>query len=541
MSAHLKSPYPSWLKSAVFYEVYPQSFFDSNGDGIGDIVGIEQKLDYLHSLGVNTVWINPCFASPFQDAGYDVSDYYQVAPRYGTNQELQHLFSTARQRGFRILLDLVPGHTSIEHPWFKSSSRHERNQYTDYYIWTDNAWTWEVPGYRAVSGFSERDGSYITNFFYFQPALNYGFANPDPAQPWQQSVDAPGPQLVRQELKNIIRYWLNLGAAGFRVDMAFSLVKGDPGARQTIKLWQEIRQMLDEEYPDAVLLSEWGVPERAIVGGFHLDFCLPFAMPGYTALLRKPFGPGPGMDPYGFSFFDPRGKGNILEFLDEFNRHYQAIDGKGMIVLPTGNHDINPRLSKGRTDADIELVYLFMLTMPIVPCIYYGDEIGMQTLDGLPSKEGGYSRTGSRTPMQWAESPNAGFSTSPAEGLYLPVDTRQDRPTVATQEARPGSLLNKVRQIVAMRNAHPVLQATAAFDIVYAEPGEVPLVYTRTLENQSALVAINPASQPVEIQMNIPFTSITQTLYGPPDALRYIGSHWNLRLPPVSGAVYLVE
>jgi maltose alpha-D-glucosyltransferase/alpha-amylase len=541
MPPHPNLPFPSWLENAVFYEIYPQSFYDSNGDGIGDIPGIELKLDYLQSLGVNAVWINPCFESPFQDAGYDVSDYLQVAPRYGTNQDLKRLFTEAHRRGIRILLDLVPGHTSIEHPWFKASSRHAPNPYSDYYIWTDNAWTWEVPGYRAVSGFSERDGSYITNFFYFQPALNYGFANSDPAQPWQLSVDAPGPQLVRQELKHIIRFWLDQGASGFRVDMAFSLVKGDPGARQTIKLWQEVRHMLDEEYPDAVLLSEWGVPERAIAGGFHMDFCLPFAMPGYTSLLRKPYGPGPGTDPYGFSFFDPRGKGNILEFLDEFNRHHHAIDGKGLIVLPTGNHDINPRLSKGRTFADIELVYLFMMTMPVVPCIYYGDEIAMRTLDGLPSKEGGYSRTGSRTPMQWAEIPNAGFSSGPEESLYLPVDTRLDRPTVATQEAQPGSLLNKIRQIVAMRSAYLVLQATASFSTVYAQPGEVPLVYTRSDDNQTALVAINPANYPVEIPLPISFSSINGVLYGPQDALSQSGNHWKLYLPPISGGVYLIQ
>src|SRR5512137_2970744 len=136
---HAPATYPGWLEDAIFYEIYPQSFNDSNGDGIGDIPGILRKLDYLESLGVNALWLNPCFESPFQDAGYDVSDYYRVAPRYGTNEDLVMLFRQASKLGIRVLLDLVPGHTSVEHPWFKKSCRQERNQFSDYYVWTDSA------------------------------------------------------------------------------------------------------------------------------------------------------------------------------------------------------------------------------------------------------------------------------------------------------------------------------------------------------------------------------------------------------------------
>ena len=220
---------PDWLEKAVFYEIYPQSFYDSNCDGIGDLPGILQKLDYLQYLGVNAIWLNPCFDSPFQDAGYDVRDYYKIAARYGTNDDARHLFDEAHRRGIHILLDLVPGHTSIEHPWFQASARHERNEYSDWYIWTDSGWTWEVPGLRLVNGYGDRDATFITNFFYCQPALNFGFANPDPRYPWQSPVDAPGPQRVRQEMRNIMKFWLDLGCDGFRVDMAASLIKNDPG------------------------------------------------------------------------------------------------------------------------------------------------------------------------------------------------------------------------------------------------------------------------------------------------------------------------
>ena len=470
---------PEWLQSAIFYQIYPQTFYDSNGDGIGDIPGIIRKLDYLQSLGITAIWLNPCYVSPFQDAGYDVADYYKVAKRYGTNSDLKKLFEEGSKRGIRILLDLVPGHTSIQHPWFRESCKPERNPYTDYYIWTDAHWKWEIPGYRVISGYSQRDGCYLTNFFYSQPALNSGFANPDPSQPWQQPIDAPGPMRVRQELKNIIRFWLEMGASGFRVDMAGSLVKGDPGNRETMKLWQEIRGWLDVEFPDACLLSEWGVPSQAIQAGFHMDFCIPFGMPGYTALLRKAYGPGPGTDPYGFSFFDAQGHGNIMEFLDEYIRHYQNTFKKGLIALPTGNHDINPRISKGRTVTDLELVFLFILTMPGVPFIWYGDEIGMRSFDNLVSKEGGYNRTGARTPMQWSWENNAGFSTAASGKLYLPIDPAPDRPNVLQQESDPDSLLQRVRRLIAIRKSHPALQASAPFKILFAQPGKYPLIFLR--------------------------------------------------------------
>ena len=156
--------------------------------------------------------------------------------------------SSPRQRrlGIRILLDLVPVTPPTECAWFKESCKAERNAYSDWYIWTNSVWTWNAPGVQTVIGYAERDGNYITNFFHFQPALNYGFANPDPNHPWQQPVDAPGPQAVRRELKNIMKFWLDMGASGFRVDMAGSLVKNDPDHKETARLWQEMRAWLDQ-------------------------------------------------------------------------------------------------------------------------------------------------------------------------------------------------------------------------------------------------------------------------------------------------------
>ena len=530
---------PDWLERAVFYEIYPQSFFDSNGDGIGDLPGILKKLEYIQYLGVNAVWLNPCFASPFQDAGYDVSDYYQVAPRYGDNADLQTLFKEAARLGIRILLDLVPGHTSTENAWFKESCRPERNKYSDWYIWTNSVWTWNAPGVQTVIGYSERDGNYITNFFHFQPALNYGFANPDPKHPWQQPVDAPGPQAVRQELKNIMKFWLDLGASGFRVDMAGSLVKNDPSNKETARLWQEMRAWLERKYPQAALVSEWSVPTVAIPAGFHMDFLLPFASSAYQSLFRQPNAAGASQEISGF--FDPGGHGDIRLFLDEYLPLYHATRAQGFISIPSGNHDTTPRLGNGRSPANLELAFLFLLTMPGVPYLYYGDEIGMRSPDGLRSKEGGYGRTGARTPMQWDASPNAGFSTAPADRLYLPVEAAPDRPTVAAQRADTGSLLNRVHRLIALRQAHPALWAGAAFEPVYAEAGKFPFVYKRTSADESLLVAINPADRPCEISLRADlFKQPPEGLYGETSAFKRNGAQWLLQLPAVSAGIYLV-
>ena len=176
----------SWLKHAVFYEIYPQTFYDTNGDGIGDLPGVIEKLPYVKSLGCNAIWMNPCFDSPFKDAGYDVRNYYKVAERYGTNDDLVRLFEEAHKLGIRILLDLVPGHTSEEHEWFQASRQIEKNEFSSRYIWTKSVFEGAQP-LPFIAGEAERNGCYVLNYFKCQPALNYGFYQPN--QPWQEGVD----------------------------------------------------------------------------------------------------------------------------------------------------------------------------------------------------------------------------------------------------------------------------------------------------------------------------------------------------------------
>ena len=495
--------YPAWLETAVFYQIYPQSFRDTNADGIGDIPGITEKLPCLEELGVNALWLNPCFVSPFQDAGYDVADFRNVAPRYGTNADLVELFRRAHQRGMHVCLDLVAGHTSIEHPWFEDSARAVPGAFADRYIWTPSVWDRGDGSIPFVHGLADRDGNYATNFFYSQPALNYGFANPDPRYPWQQPVDAPGPRATVEELYAVMEYWLSLGADGFRVDMASSLIKNDENKRATIRLWKGLRARLETAFPEAVLISEWGNPTQAIAAGFHVDFMLHFGVPGYPELFFNEASVMRHLRDTVTPFFDRRGAGDACLFVGEYLRHRHATRGRGFITIPSGNHDFQ-RLSCGRDRRDLEIVFTFLLTWPGVPFIYYGDELGMRHLDGLPSKEGGYGRTGARTPMQWDDGQNAGFSDADPSALYLPIDPHRPFPNAASAMSDPDSLRSAVKRLLALRRKTPALGAAGDLEILYAEPSAYPFVYLRFLAGETYLVCLNPRDAEASVRIELP-------------------------------------
>ena len=486
---------PSWLKDAVFYEIYPQSFYDANADGIGDFEGIIRKLDYVKSLGCNALWLNPCFDSPFKDAGYDVRDYKKAADRYGTNDDLVRLFAEAHARNMHVLLDLVAGHTSEEHAWFQESKRAEKNEYSNRYIWTDFCFQPAV-GFPYVGGESERSGVYVLNFFKCQPALNYGFYRCD--QDWQLPMNHPDCIATREALKDVMRFWLDQGCDGFRVDMAASLVKNDDENKSgTCAVWRNIREMLDAEYPEAAMVAEWGHPELSLKAGFHMDFCLDGSENGnngYHSLLRD-YDRGLGQRDFSGdrSFFKKDAGGDITRFLKDYLPRYENTKDDGYYCLITCNHD-TVRPSYNLSCRELKLAYAFLLTMPGVPYLYYGDEIGMRYLD-LPTKEGGYYRTGSRTPMQLCNGKNFGFSEAKSCDIYLPVDNSSDAPTVEDQETDPDSLLNTVRRILHVRHENTDLQAEPNLEIIRAECGELPFVYKRG----ELFLAVNPSGRTVSV------------------------------------------
>ncbi|MCR4924571.1 MAG: glycosylase [Lachnospiraceae bacterium] len=474
---------PEWLDDALFYEIYPQSFMDSNNDGIGDIQGIIKKLDYIKDLGCNAIWLNPCFESPFYDAGYDVTDYYKVAKRYGSNEDLKQLFDQVHKRNMHIILDLVPGHTSVEHEWFKESMKAERNIYTDRYVWTDKVWE-PISGYEAIRGYSERNGAAIVNFFSHQPALNYGYYKV--RKSWQQPMDAEGPKETLKEMMKIMKFWLDMGCDGFRVDMAGSLVKNDKEGQGNIKLWQQVRSFLIKEYPEAVMISEWGEPDKSLKGGFHMDFLLHFGPSHYNDLFRC-------KNPY----FSSKGKGNCKKFVRKYVENYEKTNKKGLICIPSGNHDM-VRLSKNLGKDQQKLAFAFLLSMPGAPFIYYGDEIGMEYNEELPSKEGAYERTGSRTPMQWDDSKNAGFSEADKSMLYLPVNKSAKKVNVKSSLKDPDSLINEIKKLIKLRKKHEALLNNGNIEFINAA---YPLCYERYSREESITVVINPADKEESIKV----------------------------------------
>jgi maltose alpha-D-glucosyltransferase/alpha-amylase len=497
-----------WLADAVLYEVYPQSFADSDGDGIGDLRGVIDHLDHIASLGVDAIWFNPCFASPFVDAGYDVADYLRIAPRYGTNEDMVELVARAGERGIRVLLDLVAGHTSIEHPWFQRElAAQGPDPLGDRYVWREDdpgpGSTGDVPGTPAwVRSPGPRPGWYLKNFYDQQPALNFGWTTTAADQPWRDAVDAPGPRRNREALREVIDFWLSRGVAGFRVDMAFSLIKDDRfrgGAAASTQVWRELRAWMDQAHPDAVLIPE-GTEPRVLDA--PLAFSADFALVIHEAHGSLFDNHGAGVLPFHAQhepFFDAAGRGSTRTFLDAWAEVRRA-DPARPVLLATADHDFSRLCCGSRTSEQLGAALTFLLTWGSVPCLYYGDEIGMRYLPGMPDVEGavcnpGYNRAGCRTPMQWDDGPNAGFSTADPSRLYLPVDPDPARPTVAAQEADPGSTLHLVRRLTSLRRATPALQGRASIRVVHED---YPFAYVR---GESHLVVVNPRQDPAALRL----------------------------------------
>ena len=493
---------PEWLKSAAIYHIYPSTFMDSNGDGIGDLEGIRSKLDYIKSVGFNCIWMSPCFVSAWEDGGYDILDFYKVDPRFGTNEDLKRLIDDAHSKGIKILLDLVAGHTSDKHPWFQESLKAERNEYSDYYIWTKGH-TMPQPSFRWVDNSYPRDGIYLSNFFPIQPALNYGYYKVNPNNSWEQDYNAPGPTAVRNELKKIIAYWCDMGADGFRVDMARSLVKGDNSNGDGVRrLWNEIFTWYNQKYPENIMLSEWSDPEQSLSAGFNIDLLIHNGLGGkvYRPLVCET---SDKLVPTK-CYFTRKGDGDIkdaMKIYTEIYNTYRKIGGYAS--MPTNSHDIWRLTRLNRTTPEEQKVAITLfLTLPTPPIVYYGEEIGMRNLEYAPAKEGSFSsrnRSVCRTPMQWSTERNAGFSTvEDARKLYLPVDYSFTFPTVAEQEKDNNSVLAYVKGLLALRAATPALGVAGEWKYVGDLDNPYPMIYSRTLGEDKYVVVFNPADREVE-------------------------------------------
>jgi glycosidase len=496
----------NWINNAVFYQIYPTSFYDGNKDGTGDFKGITEKLQYVKDLGVDAVWLNPFYKSPFKDGGYDIEDYCSVDGRFGTLEDFDHFVFEAKRLGLKIIIDLVIGHTSDKHPWFIQSAKDEKNMYSDFYIWTDSIFNKYKD--KTIHGLYDRNGGYYVNYYACQPALNYGFNNTgkvkandknnyDIGDGWKISYTDERLSPLRKEIYNIIRYWMARGVDGFRVDMANSLVKDcvfdsmdEKDIKGLIWLWRKMLSKMREEFPDIIFVSEWVNPINAVEKcGFDIDF-LAHDIPCYNSLFRNEKGSNllPSFE-RGYNYFSEDGRGSINEFIEYTLMLNEHLNGKGYFSAPSGSHD-QIRLATNKTEDQMRVIFAFLLTYKHIPFIYYGDEIGM-THNFSVNKDGGYIRTGARTPMQWTNGKNRGFSNN--DILYLPTNN-DIRQSVESQIEDENSLLNTVRKLISLRKRYPCFAADAEIKIIKCENGGYPLVFERTSVCDSALILINPSN-----------------------------------------------
>ena len=430
------------FRNMIAYEIYPTSFCDSNNDGTGDLQGIISKLGYIKNMGFNAIWLNPFYRSPFKDGGYDVEDFFSVDPRFGTLDDFDELIRKAHDRNIDILLDLVAGHAALTNKDFLKSAESERNDKSDLFIWNDNPWD---KGNGMISGMFDRHGCYMVNFFAHQPAFNFGFNKIDHPE-WQMSYKDERTFAARNYILDVMRFWLSRGADGFRVDMADSLVKNDEDKSATIEVWDWMFDRIRKEYPNAFFVSEWSDPQKSLKAGFDADFVLDHWDNFYHRLFRS------DKSTRGISVLNGN---NDIEFTikDMKKRFKEAEEQLGYLSLISGNHD-TWRIANYLNDDQLRIFYMMLFTLPGIPFVLYGDEIGMKTVH-IPSKDGGYQRTGSRLPMIWNdEEPYHGF-TDTAEP-YLPFCKENDT-SVEKAMKDHDSLYSYICHLIMLRSSFPDL------------------------------------------------------------------------------------
>jgi maltose alpha-D-glucosyltransferase/alpha-amylase len=498
-----------WYKDAIFYEVHVRAFCDGDADGRGDLRGLISKLDYLKDLGVDCIWLLPIYPSPLKDDGYDISDYYNIAPAYGTVDDFRTLLDQAHTRGLHVIMDLVLNHTSDQHPWFQAARADRSSPYRDYYVWSDtnqkysgariifldsekSNWTWD-----------ENAGQYFWHRFYScQPDLNY---------------DNPA---VRAEMINVMRFWLKMGIDGFRADAVPYLFEREgtncENLPETHAYLKEIRRALDQEFPGRILLAEanqWPEDTRAYFGNgdeFHMGFHFPVMPRIYMALRQADRTPlvwilgrtPPIPDNCQWCTFLRNHDELTLEMVTEEERQWmwQEYAPEPRMRLNLGiRRRLAPLLDDDRRK--IELANSLLFTLPGSSILYYGDEIGMGDNIWLPD------RNGLRTPMQWTSAVNAGFSSAAPKSLYLPViDNSVYGPAhinVADERAHPDSLLNSLRHMIAVRKEHPAF-GRGSFTWVECEALAVA-AYLRQYQDERVLVVNNLSGKPQKVALKLPF------------------------------------
>ena len=546
-----------WYKDAIFYELHVRAFQDGNGDGKGDFRGLVTRLDYLRSLGVDCIWLLPFYSSPLRDDGYDISDYYNLHADYGTLQDFQVFLQEAHARGIRVIADLVMNHISDQHAWFQEARKGKDNPFHDYFVWSDTGT--EYPGARIIFVDTEKSNwtwdpvaerYYWHRFFSSQPDINY--ENP----------------AVREEMLNVVRFWLNLGLDGFRVDAVPYLYEREgtncENLPETHEYLHELRMMVEKEFPGKVLLAEanqwpedvvqyFGTDEKP---EFHMCFNFP-VMPRLFMGLRREDGTPireimarmPEIPSFGqWAIFLRNHDELTLEMVTDEERDYMyteyARDPRMKINVGIRRR-LAPLLDSSRRS--IELLNALLFSLPGSPILYYGDEIGMGDNVFLGD------RNGVRTPMQWSPDRNAGFSPADYNHLYLPVIADPvfgyQTVNVEAQERIESSLLRWMRRMIQTRRRFP---AFSRGDLRFLKThNRKTLAFLRTYGEERILVVANLSkhAQPTELDLSeyqgfTPVEMMGETIFPAIEEHPYLltfGPHdfyW-LRLEPPQGTPQL--
>jgi alpha-glucosidase len=491
-----------WWQHAVFYEIYPRSFADSNNDGIGDLQGIDSKLDYLHWLGVDAIWISPMFPSPQVDFGYDVSDYENVDPVYGTLANMDQLLANGDSKGLKVILDFVVNHTSDKHPWFVESKSSKTNPKSDWYIWRDgtkggppNTWTSTFGG-SAWTMVPTRDQYYYHYFYAGQPDLN-----------WRNPA-------VEKAMFDVTRWWYKRGIAGFRLDAVDTLYE-DPALRDNPPVDDRKNAYGDRVYNEIYnkKLPEMHTALQGLrkVAEEYNGVLIGETWTSSIKELNDYYGPELNELQMPMNFmFTKVDKVSAPEFRKQI-AWADSVSGWPVWVL--SNHDIRrvyDRYGDGaHNDQIAKMMAALYLTLRGTPIMYYGEEIGMENNDpkrvedvqdpigklGWPKEKG---RDGERTPMQWDATANAGFSQAKP---WNPVDPRYKQYNVATEEKDPHSILNWYQKVISLRRTNPALLEGKYISLNEDDPNV--LAYLRSYKDKNVLVVLNMSATPQKLKFDL--------------------------------------
>ncbi|AXJ01621.1 alpha-glucosidase [Cyclonatronum proteinivorum] len=492
-----------WWKKAVIYHIYPRSFMDANGDGIGDLKGIRKRLDYLKWLGADAIWISPVYPSPMADFGYDVTDHCDIDPIFGSIADMDALIAHAHERRLKVILDFVPNHTSNEHPWFLESKSSRDNPKRDWYYWKDpapgggppNNWLSRFDGKSAWKWDEQTGQYYLHTFLEEQPDLNW--RNPE----------------VKSAMTDILRFWFRRGVDGFRVDVSYRVMKHRDFADNPVNPdWKpgmdpsfRVTERNTKNTADIHLFNRWiretadEFEDKVTIGEMNLT--LPELAKHYGTAEKPEF-----HLPFNFRLiFSPWQAKNVGALVSEFEATVPAHGWPNWVL---SNHD-QPRFATRAGKDQARNGYLFLLTVRGTPTIYYGDELGMESVPipadkvqdpwELLSPGLGLGRDPVRTPMRWDSGPNAGFSPAGTEP-WLPVGADAAQLNVAESQKKPDSMLCMVKTLIDLRRTHKVL-IDGACTVLSAEDDILQYTRGETAKAGAMLIVLNFSNEPKTITL----------------------------------------